>query len=431
MHQQRAWILMMMMRLCCAACRKDRDENAPSVQIIAPAAGSSFSIPDTIRVRVAASDDRTLESLVIEVVDVNGISICASVVADLYESNTTMNRELVIDQERIRSGTYTIVARASDGTNDGRAFLDIHLNETPMRLRSVFLAPAFTTSPITIQRVDSIGSVSDWTTVVDLNGIAVDSYSQHVMVAGSQLGPFQALPTAAGSYPWQRPPPANDVPGQFTGLTVDPADGRTYFATRDGFIRGFTGEGAERFTAQAIAGYRCEAIIVMNDRVATWQEAVVGQDKKVVSYSAAGTVLEVLQVEHERVALFSRTASNALLFANEDGSGLIEDINITAGGTPVVRSFAGEEIRAVARLDVNSFVIALPDRLVRFGYGTNTVVELATSFTADALAYDPATGALFAARGSDLYTIDPNSGIMTNALTTGIQICHILPLRNR
>lgn len=430
MHQQRAWILMLLV-FCCAGCRKDRDENAPSVQILAPAAGSSFSIPDTIRVRVAASDDRMLESLVIEVVDVNGISIATPVVVNLYQSSATVEHEVVIDSERLLSGTYTIVARASDGANDGRDFLDIHLNEAPWRLRSIFLAPVFTTSSATIQRVDSTGSVSNWIIVLDLNGIAVDSYSQHLMIAGSQLGPFLALPTAAGSYPWQRPPTSNDVPEQFTGLTVDPTDGRTYFATRDGFIRGFTGEGAERFTAQTMAGYRCEAIVVMNDRVATWQEAVVGQDVKVVSYSAAGTVLEVLQVEHDRVALFSRTASSALLFANDDGSGLIEDLNITAGGTPEVRTFAGEEIRAVVRLDANSFVIALPDRLVRFSYEANTIVELASSIVADALAYDPATGALLAAHGNDLYTIDPNSGITTNTLTAGIQIGHILPLRNR
>jgi len=428
--QHRPWIVILLL-LCCAGCRKDNDDSAPIVRILSPAAGSSYSIPDTIRVSVSVSDDRTLESLVIEVVDVNGISISVPVVANLYERNSTVDRDLVIDRERTLSGTYTIVARASDGTNDGRAFLDIQVNETPLRLRSIFLAPAFSTASTAIQQVDSTGSVSDWTTVQDLNGIAVDSYSQHLMVAGSQLHPFQALPTAAGSYPWQRPPPANNVPEQFTGLTVDATDGRTYFATRDGFIRGFTGEGAERFTAQTIMGYRCEAIVIMNDKVATWQQAVVGQDKKVVTYSAAGMIMDILQVEHERVALFARTAGSVLHFANESGSGLIEDLNITAGGTPEVRSFAGEAIRAVVRIDANSFVIALPDRLVRFSYASNTVAELAASIVIDALAYDPATGIVFAAQGSNLLSIDPNSGNTTNSVTAGIQIGHILPLRNR
>ncbi|MBL7940008.1 MAG: hypothetical protein JNL43_11670 [Flavobacteriales bacterium] len=428
--QQRALILGLLL-FCCTGCRKDGDDTPPSVRIIAPAAGSTYSIPDTITVHVEASDDRTLEGLVIDVTDGNGISICTPVIVSENASSVSVARDLVIDRERTPSGTYTIVARASDGSNDGRAFLDIQLIEAPLRLRSIFLAPAFTTASATIQRVDSTGSVSDWLTLPDLNGIAVDGYSQHLMVAGSQLGPFQAIPTAAGSYPWQRQPPANDVPEQFTGLTVDPTDGRTYFATRDGFIRGFTGEGTERFTAEAMAGYRCEAIVVLDDRVATWQQAIVGQDRKVVTYSMAGTIQDILQVEHERVALFARTATSALLFANQDGSGLIEDLNIMAGGTPEVRSFAGEVIRAVVRLDANSFVIALADRLVRFNYPTNTIVELTSSTSADALAYDPATGALFAAEGNELLTIDPNSGTTTSTLSAGIQIGHILPLRNR
>ncbi len=421
----------MLLLSCCAGCRKDRDESAPSVRILGPTAGSTYSIPDTITVSVSVSDDRALESLVIEVLDVNGIPICAPAIVNLSGSSATVERSLVLDRERILSGAYTIAARASDGTNDGRDFLNIQLTEAPWRLRAVFIAPAFTTTPVTIQRIDSTGSVVDWTSLQDLNGIAVDSYSQHLMVAGSQLGPFQALPTAAGSYPWQWQPPANDVPEQFMGLIIDPSDGRTYFATRDGFIRGFSGEGVQRFTAQALNGYRCDAIITLEDKVATWQQSIVGQDKKVVTYSAAGTTMDVLQVEHERVALFYRTASSALLFANENGSGLIEDVNITAGGTPDVRSFAGEEIRAVVRLDANSWMIALPDRLVRFNYASNTIVEVASSIVADAMAYDPATGALFAAEGTDLLTIDPNSGAELNTFSAGIQIGHILPLRNR
>ena len=151
----------------------------------------------------------------------------------------------------------------------------------------------------------------------------------------------------------------------------------------------------------------------------------------IVTYSIAGTVLETLPVEHERIALFQRTDQSLLLFANEAGTGLIEDLNVSAGGSPEVRTFPDEAIRAVARLDANTLIIALLDRLVRFNYSTNTVSTVTTGIAATSLVYDPATGALFAAQGTDLLTIDPNSGMVTNTLSTGNTIGHILPLRNR
>ncbi len=417
--------------LLSVGCRKDKDETAPSVRILLPSGAATFSIPDTIVVRAEVSDDVGLESLLFSIEDANGAPITSAAAINMNGSSGTFERELIVNNERLLSGSYTIVVRASDGANDGRAFKDITLLEIPLRLRSIFLAPPFGTTAATIKRVDSLGAVGDWTTVQDLNGVAVDSYSQHLLLAGSQFAPFQAVPTSASSRPWQFSASTNDVPEQFTAVTVDPSDRRTYFSTRDGMIRGFTGDGAQQFTSQCLPGNRCEEIVVMGNVVATWQRAIVGGAAMVVTYSIAGTVLETLPVEHERIALFQRTDQSLLLFANEAGTGLIEDLNVSAGGSPEVRTFPDEAIRAVARLDANTLIIALLDRLVRFNYSTNTVSTVTTGIAATSLVYDPATGALFAAQGTDLLTIDPNSGMVTNTLSTGNTIGHILPLRNR
>jgi hypothetical protein len=169
----------------------------------------------------------------------------------------------------------------------------------------------------------------------------------------------------------------------------------------------------------------------MDDELATWQNAIVGGTSKIVTYTFAGTVLEELPVEHERIALFYRTGTSLVHFANESGSGLIEDLNTATSGTPEVRSFSGEMIRSVVRTDANTYVIALSSRLVRFHYPTNSVNEISSGLSANALSYDAASGVLYAGVGNTLVTIDPNSGIVTNTLPTGATIAHILPLLNR
>ena len=169
----------------------------------------------------------------------------------------------------------------------------------------------------------------------------------------------------------------------------------------------------------------------MENEVATWQRAIVGGASRIVTYTPAGTVFEQLPVEHERIALFHRTGSSLMHFANAGGEGLIEDLNISAGGAPVIRTFPGEEIRAVVRLNPNQFIVALENRLVRFDRPLQTVIPLASGISADALAYEAATGSLFIATGTTLLTMDPNTGTIVANSSVGFSVGHILPLLNR
>lgn len=431
MQLQQAALAVTFIVFCCASCRKDRDDNAPTVLILEPVAGTTIAVPDTVLVRVQVSDDRTLKNMTVELLSADGATVANGGNRTLEGSSGTYDFMLHLTDERLLTDTYTISARVSDGENDGHGFRSINVREAPLRLRSIFIAPPFSDQSTTITRIDSLGQPATFATVQDFNGIAVDSYSQHLFVAGSQYAPFQAFPTTSSANTWQVTATWNDHPQQFTAVTVDPEDKRVYFATRDGFIRGFTGMGVQQFTARCLADHRCEAIVAMQNTVATWQRAIVGGASRIVTYTVAGTVLEQLPVQHERIALFHLTGTSLVHFANDDGTGLIEDLNISLGGAPDIHTFTGEAIRAAIRIDANTYVVALTNRLVRFNHPARSVTEIANGITADALAYEPANGALYIAQNGILLTMDPNSGAIVGSMATGSPIGHILPLLNR
>lgn len=413
------------------SCKKDKDGTPPTVRIILPVAGSTFAVPDTIAVRVHVDDDRQVEGLTVELLNGANSVVASGGTRSIASPGGTFDFSIILTDERLPADRYTLVARATDGSNDARGFLEVNILEAPLRLRSLFLAPPFSTSSTTISRIDSVGQLSTFTTVQDFNGIAVDSYWQHVFVAGSRYAPFQAIPMSASAIPWQVQSVWNDNPEQFTAVTVDPTDEHVYFATRDGFIRGFTGQGTARFNAQTLPDHRCEAIVVMQNEVATWQRAVVGGASRIVTYTQAGTVYEQQPVQHERVALFHQQGTSLLHFANANGEGLIEDLNITAGGSPDIRSFPGEAIRAVVRLDNNTYIVALSNRIIRFNRPAQTVTQLATSIEANTMAYEAATGSLYLGVGNDLVTMDPSNGTIVSTTAIGSPVAHIHALLNR
>lgn len=417
--------------LFCLSCKKDKDGTPPEVDILSPSAGSTFSVPDTLHVRVQVSDDRIVESLTVELLNPAGSVVASGGSRSVDAASGTYDFALVLTDERQPGGSHTIVARARDGANDARDFVEVNVLEAPLRLRAIFLAPPFSEESTTITRIDSTGQTAPFITVADFNGIAVDGNSQHLFVAGSRYAPFQAIPTSSRSFPWQVNAPTTDQPGQFTAVIVDPTDDRVYYSTRDGSIRGWTGEGLQRFTAQCLPDHRCEAIVVMENEVATWQRAIVGGASRIVTYTPAGTVLEQLPVEHERIGLFHRTGSSLLHFANSDGTGLIEDINVSAGGSPDIRTFPGERIQAVVRLNEDRYIVGFTDRLVRFDRASQTVTTLVDGISAEVLAYETATGSLYIGTGSTLLTLDPNTGSVVATSSTGFPVGHILPLLNR
>lgn len=416
--------------LLCGACKKDEAGTPPVVEILLPGAASTVSVPGTITVRVAVSDDHAVETVSITLNAADGIPIAPTISVAVGASSATIERQLSVTDERIASGNYTLTVRAQDGENETRAYRGITVQAAPLRLRAVFIVPPAGTVPATITRIDSVGGVSAWTPLSEANNAAVDGYSQHLFVAGGTNGPLSALATANSSSAWQVAN-QNTLPiPYFTGLSVDPADGRVYASTNDGTIRGWTGTGAQTFTAQAMAAFRPFASVVSDGELVSEQRGIVLPERRLVTYAMPhGAQLTHHPLDLEVVALFNRN-DRVMVFGNRDGDGVVQERNLATGGVFEMQVFPGTPLRAVTSLDENTFILALPGEMTRFNASTTAVAGI-SAFTADALAYEAATGTLYAGAGSTLQLMDPANGAVTGTFALGTPIGHILPLLNR
>jgi hypothetical protein len=432
MRDQHRLLLLVLLLVVALGCRKDKDDTPPTVRILAPGSGMSISVPDTLTVRVEVADDRIVRSVVISLNDVNGIPVAQPVTVTVDAPSAVIERDLVVADERLGSGTYTLTARATDGSNERNAFRSIQVQAAPLRLRALFITPPFGNQGGVVQRVDSTGVMSAFTTVQDLNGAAIDSYHQRLILAGSASAPLVAIPTAAGAGSWQQPNlNAESIP-YFEGLRVDPTDGRIYFATNDGFIRGFTGTGSQTYTAQALQSFRAMRMVVVGERLVSVQQSISLPERRLVTQAyASGALIGQFALDLDVVGMYRRTDQHALIFGNRDGTGVIQDRNVQEGGSFEPREFAGTVITATERLDDNTWVIALAGQLIRYGHSSNSISPLANGFTATTLAYEAATGTLYAGVDDQLITLDPLTGAMTGTYSMPGGVGRILPLLNR
>ncbi len=433
MRDQRSAVILAFLMLLASACRKDKDESPPRITILQPSEGYVLSIPDTMVVSVEVSDDMTVESVQFILADVNGVPITSPVTVAVNSPSATVVRDLIVLDERIPSGSYTLTVRASDGSNERKVFRSINVLAAPLRLRALFIAPPPGSSPATITRIDSAGNQSLLTVMNDIHGAAVDGYSQHVFLAGGLTAPVIASPTAASAFGWQIPNlNAMGLP-YFNGPRMDPADGRLYYSTNDGFIRGFTGEGAQTFTASAMAGYASELTSIVGDRVISIQRNLVQDDLELVALALlSGQQLAQFPLDLDTVlAMDARTDQNLLLFGNRDGKGYILDRNAYQGAEFELRVFNEGPIRDVVRSDQNTWFMAVEGVVVRYHYPSNTVIPLASIPEVRALAKDEATGVLYAGSGAEIQILDPTTGNINGTITCPTEVGYILPLLNR
>ncbi len=398
------------------------------VEISTPGNSTSIVVPDTLAVIVHVNDDRVVETVRISLADENGVPIAPTVIVNVGQASATIERELVVSNELITSGTYSLQVQASDGTNSTSAFRSVYVTATPLRLRAIFVVPPVS-GPIT--RIDSAGNQSTFSSVQNVSSAAINSYGQQLYLATGDNAPLQILAASSAGTGWQLTN-QNAVTGPyFTDVRTDEADQRTYISSNEGLIRGYRGSSAPSFNAQAIPNHRPFSNVVIGDRFISEQRAIGLTEKKLVSYAhSSGIVLETFPLDLEIAQMYMHSDQQALVFGNRDGQGVIQLRNIWQGGNFEMRVFSEGEIITVDRLSPTTYVVALPGRVLRFNYSSNSTFTL-LELTVSDVVFDNATGAIYAGAGQQLLVIDPNTGMTTNTIDLPTEIGRILPLLNR
>lgn len=413
-------------------CRKEGDTTGPRVEILAPINGFQMAIPGALTVRATVSDDREVRSVTISLLDADGVPATSPSLVQVGGNSATIERSLGLFDERLRSGAYTLVVRASDGTNEGRAFRTIHVQEAPLRLRALF-AVGHSGQQVIITRIDSLFQASPWGSMAqDLSGAVISSDPERLIVCGSINGPMTAYDPLTSNALWQVPNVnITNVPF-FNGLYRGP-DGRCYHGTNTGRVRAVSiPSGSITMDAAALPDHRAYLHHVQGIHLLSEQRPIAGQQARLVRYIATnGTLAENQPLDKELVAMHARGNTHALLFGNRDADGVIEDRNIEQGGSWEPKVFATDPIRHVARADEGIYFLALNSGIRRYTWANNSDVVLNGAVVADALRFDPATGMLFAAEGNTVLAMDPWNGTILASVPLPSSVQYLLPLYNR
>lgn len=412
------------------SCKKDKESDPPVVTITTPGNGLSISVPDTFLISASATDDGTdhLE-LALVVVDANGLPIGPTIIRSGNNGSVSANELYPVVGDRILSGPHTLRVSANDGEHTTLAFRSLNIIGAPLRFRAL-LAPMLDG---TLHKLDSVFTASTLGTYAqEVNGAAVSSWQQMIYLSGGNTGPCTAVDVTTGLIRWSLPNNNTQGSPYFTYCTTTNSDTRLLVGRNNGsFATVSSAHGGGLTTFQTQSGYR-PTVGLMTDQytISAQRHEVLGTSVVSVHTLWSSDLQAVDPIDQEVVALFDRSSSHMLVFGNRNGQGVVEDRNILLGGGFEPHVFTQGELRDAVQLNNNTYVIALPNSIVRYTYNPDQLSQIST-LAVDHLAYDAAGGRLFACAGSTVHVLDPMTGNNAGSFTLPAAPVELLVLLNR
>lgn len=403
--------------LSAVSCKKETgDDLLPTVQITSPTLGATFYYNGTINIEAVVTDDRQLQSVMVEITDAQNNRYLSSQLFTPTEKYFEVNLAIQCNDLYLSSGSYYVRITANDGENEQIAFREIQIMEAPRIIERIF---AVRSNGLTAS-IDTLHDVS-LLPCLDFEGDYrygdIESRTRHLVASGSSpssllslsLPYFENLSTAF--------PPSND---ELSAFFHDRIGYRFLWGTQSGEIWSTTSSGTQLFSPAATnASITCiarsnEHIIVISGGTESTYIHILRSDNGIVETS--------IQVDWEVMGAVHLIAEDnrVLLVGNQNGASHFAWLNlVTSAINEVFNFYESSPVRGVYECEGNDFFVVHDVGITRY-YNLLNNYTINNSLIPEKIKYDDLENQLWAITPQQLYRLEG----------TGQSILQTLPASN-
>lgn len=389
------------------SCKKDKDEKPPEVFVVAPFEYQSYDVFDDLVFTVTCKDETQLESITLELVNEALINVLPGELIVPTENEVTITDGFNISDIHLESGRYYAKVTASDGTNETKRYVEIHINGVALDVNHI-LAVTNPANTVEFRSVDASGTNNFYHAVAtDFGGVAVSSYDQQLLTMGQFTGPLEAVTAETFAILWSKPAGSNLPDPYWEYLYRDDQRRITFAINTLGDIRGYNGNGTITVSALSLGGHLAKKVRSHGDYVLSSQKQNgVADWKLVLNYYSTGVYHQDLPLPGELIDLHPRDETDLFLFCNVAGEGKILLYNIDGNSYWDAKTISAGNIIEVVAIDEENYIIAHQDGISFYAYSTNSLIPFFTGVTYIHIAYDDVNNHIIGADNSNVYFWD-------------------------
>ena len=409
------------------SCKKEKDEEYPSITITSPSAQSSYDVFESVNIKATITDNRNIEKITVRIVDNNGLSAAAPKTLTPGGTSYNLDINLLLNDIYTPTGQYLVKVTVSDGTNEKTVFLEIHINEVPKQLKKIIIVRTPAAGIIELDSLDGNNFTNFYTTASDYLASDISSYLQTIYLCGKFTGDMKAIDANNFYLNYSVPVGNNGSLPYFNNMHYSDISKLNFVSFGLGYLNGYNKNGTIaqnfNFTAPFIPGKMLET----QQHIFCEQINTTGGNHKLsMHYKTSGTVEQSASTNIRWNNILEKDINTLVLAGNVALQGEIRIYNLSSNSFFEPVNIPSGTIYDMVQADANTYLIAHASGILKYTYSNSSLVNLTTGNKAQKLTWHAPGNLLFSAEGNILKTWDINSGFSLSNYTTSDSIKNIL-----
>ena len=365
------------------ACKKESDENPPTIEVLKPIENTSYNTFDTISVRALLKDDKVLKFASAELQDADLVTVLPPSSRSLNEAEFQFVTSLIINNIHLNSGKFYVLITARDEVNTTRSFTEVHVNGLPFITKGYLVYETLGEQVELHHYANGTDSVK-WVKEGPFKDGLIDNYHQQAGYLQEPDGPFFTLPLYPLFNPWELPPSQ----GGITYCRAQTDEVGIQIGYKDGTLAIFIEEGNLRKTYQSDEDYYPALSLLNGNHVIVWQVKDNPDQNRIEVFFASGGLKQVSSYNPQIINMVNRSDNEIFIGANENGSGILQTYNLDNGIFFDSHDFTDNPIVALCQGKEGVVFIATEQGIYKYDTNSQSVPSPISDILAKNLEWD-------------------------------------------
>ena len=412
-----------------SSCKNDTDNQIPVIEITSPFEGQEYFVPDSIHVLASISDDNTLKSIQVGLVNNQFVSVIPSVYLFPESTNYELEIELPITGTDIETGNYYVYIRAEDENNFKNKYQSIHITGVPKVLEKIIVLTYKDATKIGVSAIDANNNVAPLFEITgDYASSETDSKNRLLYIAGHSTFDIQTYDLDTKEMEWHR--------DAFPPLPVHENncfyfDENLYASYASYYIYGFRYNGSMLFNTTIEESKLPSRIMKFQDfLLADLQSKTGGFCYIATYYASTGAEKQRIQTNYKVVDFHDAGENKVLVIGNENDEGVVWLFDPYLNTQIFLKNVSGKILCSV-KLANDDYLIGTVNSVFLFTTNLQTLEEILPGTVVNVLRYEPVNQKIYAAGLNQIFIYNYPEIKIQNAITISDGILNMHLFYNR
>ena len=412
------------------ACKKEGNVGSPTVQIIAPTGKPVYKVFDTVVVKASVSDANSLKSVEIYIENSQNVPVTTTADVTVTGKQMSFTFNYAINSIHLATGQYTLVVRASNGTNATYGYQAITIIAAPAIRLGIYAITR--NGGINVTKIDSVFNTSKiYTQSGDYSSSDISSYYQQLYIAAADSGNVSAINIPLGGVQWGIGGIIGPAP-YFTDVYCN--GDAAYVSEYIGLIKYFSSQGVLSTTFKVASGYYPIKTCVWDGYLFAEQKNIGALTRNLVLYyTGTATGFEQSALPGTVTAMYGMTSNQLFVFGNKDtGEAYLQLFDIPGNIFYSPTTLPSGKLLSVAQIDSATYLMGFNNGTIyKYTYIPNGAVPFITGISASHLQYDNVNKQVIASSGSSVYAYSYTSQLLLHSVNLSDSVLNVHVLYNK